>query len=44
MYRQIRRMVKSLGNKVIDLERIRFGKLKLDIALGELKEISKEDI
>ena len=42
--RQIRRMANALGYKVIDLKRIRFGRLKLDIKENELKEISLKDI
>lgn len=43
MNRQIRRMCKALGFNVLNLERIRFGKLKLDLKLGEIKQISLED-
>lgn len=41
MYRQIRKMVKINGNKVIDLYRIRIGNILIDdLQDGEVKEIS----
>lgn len=43
MNRQIRRMCKTLGFNVLNLKRVRFGKLKLDLKLGEIKQISLED-
>lgn len=43
MNRQIRRMCKALGYKVLYLERIRFGNLKLDLKSGETKQIRLED-
>lgn len=44
MYRQIRRMAKSLNKTVIDLKRIRFGNLYLDIDEGKYREINKDNI
>lgn len=38
-------MLEAVGNKVIYLKRISFGKLVLgDLELGEVKEVSLEDI
>ncbi|MBE7411665.1 MAG: pseudouridine synthase [Leptospiraceae bacterium] len=45
--RQLHRMFAKVGAKVLDLQRISIGKLKLDdldIAEGEFKKIEKEDI
>ena len=42
--RQIRRMSKSLGYNVVDLCRIRFGKAKLLLDEGNIKEIKLTDI
>ena len=44
-YHQIKRLVMYGGNLVVDLERIRIGKLKLEnINIGDYKEIRKEDV
>lgn len=44
-YHQVKHMLRAVGNKVIYLKRIRFGKLTLgDMELGDFKEINKEDI
>ena len=45
--RQLHRMFANIGSKVLDLQRIQIGKLKLDdlgINEGEFKTIEKEDI
>lgn len=45
-YHQVKRMFEKVGNKVIELERVKFGALELpsDLELGEYIEITKEDI
>ena len=45
-YHQVKRMFEKVGNKVLDLERVSFGNLKLpdDLSQGEYIEIRKEDI
>lgn len=45
-YHQVKRMFEKVGNKVMDLERVSFGNLKLpdDLSQGEYIEIRKEDI
>lgn len=45
-YHQVKRMFEKVGNKVIELERVKFGNLELpsDLELGEYIEITKEDI
>lgn len=45
-FHQIKRMFTERGKKVIYLKRIRIGELKLDekLALGEVKELSNDDI
>lgn len=44
-YHQVKKMMKSVGNKVVYLKRIRMGKLTLgDLKVGEIKEISIEEI
>lgn len=40
MNRQIRRMCKYFSYNVVRLKRIRFGKLNLDVEVGEIKEIN----
>ena len=40
MNRQIRRMCKYFSYNVVMLKRVRFGKLKLDVEVGEIKEIN----
>ncbi|MCE9500230.1 MAG: rRNA pseudouridine synthase [Leptospira sp.] len=45
--RQLHRMFATVGSKVIDLQRVQMGNLKLEnlnLKEGEFKEISKEDI
>ena len=43
--RQIRRIAEKLGYQVIDLKRVRMGKLKLgDLAPGEWREVNRGDI
>ena len=42
--RQIRKMLKGVGNKVITLTRIRIGKLELGtLKLGTTKQLTKEE-
>lgn len=44
-FHQVKKMLEAVGNKVIYLKRISFGKLELgDMELGEVREISIEDI
>lgn len=44
-YHQVKKMIKSIGNKVVYLKRVRFGNLTLgDLNPGEVREIKKEDI
>lgn len=44
-YHQVKEMLKAVGNEVLYLKRLTFGKLKLnDLTLGMVVEISKEDI
>jgi 23S rRNA pseudouridine2604 synthase len=40
MNRQIRRMCKYFSYNVVRLKRVRFGKLKLDVEVGKIKEIN----
>lgn len=44
-FHQVKRMFEALGNKVIDLERIRFGPISLpeDLALGEYRELDEDE-
>lgn len=46
MYHQIKRMLEAVGNKVIFLERIEFGKLPLDttLARGEWRYLTQQEI
>lgn len=44
-FHQVKKMLEAVGNKVIYLKRISFGKLELgDLELGEVKEVELEDI
>ncbi len=43
MNRQIRRMCKALGYNVTNLKRVRFGSLKLDLEIGEIRKINLKD-
>ena len=44
-FHQVKKMLEAVGNKVIFLKRISFGKLKLDnLELGAVKEVNIEDI
>lgn len=44
-YHQVKEMLKAVGNEVLYLKRLTFGKLKLnDLTLGMVVEISKDDI
>lgn len=44
-FHQVKKMLEAVGNKVIYLKRISFGKLELkDMELGEVREIKVEDI
>ena len=44
-FHQVKKMLEAVGNKVIYLKRLTFGKLKLgDMELGEVREINIEDI
>lgn len=44
-FHQVKKMLEAVGNKVIYLKRISFGKLVLgDLELGAVKEVSLEDI
>lgn len=44
-FHQVKKMLETVGNKVLYLKRISFGKLKLNnLELGEVKEVSLEDI
>ena len=44
-FHQVKKMLEAVGNKVIFLKRISFGKLNLDtLELGRVKEIKIEDI
>ena len=44
-FHQVKKMLEAIGNKVIFLRRISFGKLKLeDLELGTVKEVNIEDI
>ncbi|MDY5305358.1 pseudouridine synthase [Fusobacterium gastrosuis] len=44
-FHQVKKMLEAIGNKVLYLKRISFGKLKLNnLELGEVKEVSLEDI
>ena len=42
--RQVRRMIESIGNKILFLERIRINNLTLSIPAGKYEMISKEEI
>ena len=43
--RQVRRMVEAIGNKVLDLRRVRFGSLALGrLALGGARRLSRQEI
>lgn len=44
-FHQVKKMLEAVGNKVIYLKRISFGKLQLnDMELGEVREVKVEDI
>jgi 16S rRNA pseudouridine516 synthase len=44
-FHQVKRMLESIGNKVVYLKRISFGNLELsDLKLGEVREINLSDI
>ena len=44
-FHQVKKMLEAVGNKVIYLKRISFGKLELgDMKLGEVREINLDDI
>ena len=44
-FHQVKKMLETVDNEVVYLKRVSFGKLKLDdLKLGEVKEISLEDI
>ena len=45
-YHQVKRMFASIGNKVIELRRVRMGALELDAALaeGQCREITKDEL
>ena len=45
-YHQVKRMFAALGNKVIELKRVKMGKLPLDSSLkeGECRELTEEEI
>lgn len=44
-FHQVKKMLEAVNNKVIYLQRISFGKLKLqDLKLGEVKEVNLEEI
>ena len=44
-FHQVKKMLEAVGNKVIYLKRISFGKLELgDMELGEVREINLDDI
>lgn len=44
-FHQVKKMLEAVNNKVLYLKRVSFGNLELgDLALGEVKEISVEDI
>jgi len=42
--RQIRRMVEFLGYRVVNLKRIRIMNVKLDMSVGEWRDITKEEL
>jgi 23S rRNA pseudouridine2605 synthase len=42
--RIVRRMFETVGNKVVGLERIRIGKLSLDVAPGKYRDLTEEEI
>ena len=42
--RQIRRMCEYFNYKVVSLERIRIMNIKLDVPVGEYRELTKEEI
>jgi len=42
--RQIRRMCEALGYKVRSLKRVRIMNIKLDVPIGEYRELSKEEL
>ena len=42
--RQIRRMCEALGYRVRSLKRVRIMNIKLDVPIGEYRELSKEEI
>ena len=44
-YHQVKRMFAALGNKVVDLRRVKMGALSLDEALeeGQCREITDEE-
>ena len=43
--RQIRRMAEAVGNRVLDLRRVRFGPLELgDLALGAARRLSSDEV
>ena len=43
-YHQVKRMLRAVGLKVIDLKRVRIGKLTLDVPEGEWRELSEREI
>lgn len=44
-YHQVKKMMKSIKNKVVYLKRVRMGKLTLqDLKIGEIKEITLDQI
>ncbi len=42
--RQIRRMCETLGYKVISLKRVRIMNIKLDVPIGQYRELTKEEL
>jgi len=42
--RQIRRMINAIGHSVTKLERVRIGKIKLDIPTGKYRELKQREI
>ena len=43
-FHQVKRMFESVDKKVIYLKRLSMGKLKLDLALGEYRELTDEEV
>ena len=45
-FHQVKRMMESVGNKVIYLKRIKMGELSLDenLKLGEIRELTDEEV